>query len=188
MLPEQRNSPTAYRPECALDSDAADFYHLRGSAVAPLRAARRSLNQSEGHMCTGKNQTKEPALTFLEKVTGSRNFRAFDADSPRGWGIFMVAAPERGQDEFDDVIVPDLTYPDCVFRGQHATLFQWIPAGVEVEVDGKRLALNSLEDLEAIRTSCHMDDTCRGGCVMGCFCWSTDPLDQRCRKNPSRLA
>ncbi|MBB4429441.1 hypothetical protein GGD66_008043 [Bradyrhizobium sp. CIR48] len=66
-------------------------------------------------MSLGENQTSDEAL---------------DGQKPgdKGSGVFAVpdpTSPEQGA--FKKVIVSDITYPDCVRRGQNCMVYKWLP-------------------------------------------------------------
>jgi hypothetical protein len=43
-----------------------------------------------------------------------------------GTGIFLIPAPDKGILEYGGVIVPGISYIECVKRGQNCAGFKWI--------------------------------------------------------------
>lgn len=73
-------------------------------------------------MSLGENQTSEEAI---------HNQNPWD----EGSGIFAVpdpTSPEYGA--FRKIIVPDITYPECVRRGQNCMVFKWLPKRLDQEI------------------------------------------------------
>ena len=108
-----------------------------------------------------KNQTHEDALHFMKE----RKI----LNKELGIGLFMIPAPELGVLEYRRINVGDLSYPETVKRGENCKAFQWIPYGISMTSLNKTSTINSLEDFTSLEFNC--DDSCRGGCPMGCMCW-----------------
>ncbi|WP_152033718.1 hypothetical protein [Bradyrhizobium sp. DOA9] len=66
-------------------------------------------------MPLGENQTSE------ESIDGQK-------PGDKGTGIFAVPDPTSpGEGAFKKVVVPGITYPDCVRRGQNCIVYKWLP-------------------------------------------------------------
>jgi len=120
-----------------------------------------------------KNTTSDKVFAAL-KAAGT-NFRSA---SVTGIGLFVVAAPEKGVLEWKVVEVDGLSYDECMKRGANCESFQWVPKGLSTQIAGKSVTINSVADLAQLRGYC--DDSCRGGCPMGCVCFNNDVW---CRPN-----
>jgi hypothetical protein len=124
--------------------------------------------------CNGsKNQTPDVVFDGLKSAGVS-----FRDGSIVGIGVFVVPAPERGILEYRVVHVEGLSYDETMKRGSHCEAFQWIPQGVTFEAEGRSFSIEKTSDLEALASFCN--DSCRGGCPMGCVCFTGDV---RCRQN-----
>ena len=120
-----------------------------------------------------KNQTPDSVFTALSKA----GLKISSADV-LGIGLFVVPAPENGILEWKSVLVEDLTYDECMKRGENCEAFQWIPKGLATEVKGKEFTIQCTADVDQLLSYCN--DSCRGGCPMGCVCFGNDV---RCRPN-----
>ena len=66
-------------------------------------------------MAIGENQTASQAI---------RNVKPTD----QGSGVFAVPDPTiRESGAFTKIIVPGITYPECIRRGQNCIAFKWVP-------------------------------------------------------------
>jgi hypothetical protein len=126
-------------------------------------------------MC-GCNKNQTPVSVFESMIAAGANFRS---DEVKGIGLFVVPAPERGILEYRSVAVEGISYSECMKRGNNCEAFQWLPLGVKITHEQKSFTVNSLQDLEAMQ-SFDCNDSCRGGCPMGCTCFNNDVW---CRRN-----
>lgn len=120
-----------------------------------------------------KNQTPDQVFDALKASK-----TAYRSAAVTGIGIFVVPAPEKGILEWKVVEVSGLSYEECMKRGANCESFQWLPLGLTVQASGKSVTINSVVDLAPLRDLC--DDSCRGGCPMGCVCFNNDV---RCQRN-----
>ncbi|MHC6157660.1 hypothetical protein ACVSQB_38560 [Bradyrhizobium elkanii] len=70
-------------------------------------------------------------MSFAENQTSDE---AIDGQKPgdKGSGIFAVPDPASPiQGAFKKVIVTDITYPECVRRGQNCMVYKWLPKRVD---------------------------------------------------------
>lgn len=121
-----------------------------------------------------KNQTHEDVHTYIEKNSLVQSM--FDNSKPLlGVGLFLIPAPEVGILELKSIHVDNLSYSECVKRGQNCEAFKWIPHGMEFEHEGKRIKIKSADDLKPLDcTSKQCNSGPVKGCSNPCFCYSTD--------------
>lgn len=122
----------------------------------------------------GKNQT--PEAVFQSLIAAKVDFRD---DSVLGIGIFVVPAPERGILEYRTVTADRISYEECLKRGANCDGFQWLPLNVTIKHKNKSFSVRSLAHYEKIKPL-YCNDSCRGGCPMGCTCFGNDIY---CRPN-----
>lgn len=75
-----------------------------------------------GCSCGKKNQTPKDVFTHFTQKT-------IQKDS-LGTGLFLVPAPQIGILEVEVVIVQDLTYSECMKRGNMCVAYKWIPTTI----------------------------------------------------------
>lgn len=125
------------------------------------------------------NQTHDNVFQFLK--ASKRYDTAFTRDSEiRGFGLFVIPAPDLGILETRTLVVPDINYTECTKRAANCKAFQWIPSGMQVKEGGKDFVLSSSDDLRAYLEVLACDD-CKGGCKMGCNCSYSGQVN--CAKN-----
>lgn len=97
----------------------------------------------------GVNQTKRDSFDALKQAMDSA-----------GSGLFEVAAPELGPNQSKIVVVPELTYAECVKRGQNCFGFKWVAHSVMAHTA-----------LDAQRANDCMGVPCPDGdCPDPCYC------------------
>ena len=126
-------------------------------------------------MC-GCNKNQTPETVFEAIATSGHKLRS---EETLGLGLFIVPAPENGILEYREVLVDKLTYNECLKRGSHCEAFQWIPYGVSITDHGETFTIGSLKEFNEVRPL-YCNDSCRGGCPMGCTCFGNDT---HCRRN-----
>jgi hypothetical protein len=119
-----------------------------------------------------KNTTSEKVFAALKGAKID-----FRSSVVKGIGIFVVPAPEHGVLEWKTVEVDDISYSECKKRGANCESFQWIPKGITTTAGDKSVTINSIADLSVLRDYC--DDSCRGGCPMGCVCFNNEVVCHR---------
>lgn len=68
-----------------------------------------------------KNQTHPDWHTQL------RNLSLAPEQASLGTGIFILPNPMQSADAFQTVLVPDLSYEECIERGFNCIAFKWVP-------------------------------------------------------------
>ena len=146
--------------------------------VSQMRAKRAVLfvaQFKEILMCNcssgSKDQTKAAVFDYLE----SKGFNALGNNEIKGFGLFLIPAPEIGILETRTVTVDGLTYKETVKRGSNCLAFQWIPSGISHTLSsGKALAIQSPQDIDLVALDCTSSRCKPSGCPMGCFCYSNE--------------
>lgn len=106
-------------------------------------------------MCQQKNQTPRQAFEALAR---HRVTEGSDEKFP-GTGLFAVPDPEKSGRVKRVVAVRDITYSECVRRGELCISFKWIPT-----------TLQSYDDLMKQRAGCSGYCNNNDDCAFGCLC------------------
>ncbi|MDJ0023617.1 MAG: hypothetical protein E7G42_01020 [Serratia marcescens] len=105
---------------------------------------------------TKRNQTEE--RWTAPHILGTNGF-------DKGVGVFAVADPESDEpDALKKIVIEDLSYQDCLTRGENCIAFKWLPNKV-VAVVGGASGLTSMCDGLPCSGSCLGNSTCM--CVRG---------------------
>lgn len=124
-------------------------------------------------MCTCANNQKDQTRKEVFDFIGTKKLDIFSGkNSPKGFGLFLVPAPDKGILEFKTVYVENLTYQETVKRGHHCVAFQWIPKGITAKTKtAGNLKIMSTNDIIRI-LDCTSSRCKPSGCPMGCWCYS----------------
>lgn len=117
--------------------------------------------------CNKNTTVKEVFESLVDAGQSTRN------PTMLGIGLFVIPAPENGILEWKVVAVDNILYRECVKRGSNCESFQWIPKGISVKLNLPGITatiINNIDDLKKLQDFCSRD-SCRGGCIMGCFCF-----------------
>jgi len=117
--------------------------------------------------CNSKDQTPKEVVDFLNE----KGIDVF-SEKTQGIGMFIIPAPDLGIMETRVMLVDNLSYKECAKRGNTCEGFKWIPKGYSFTHGSERklVTISSMEDLKNASFNCN--NACRGGCPMGCHCYS----------------
>ena len=124
--------------------------------------------------CSKKNHTRQEVYTFIKS-------EKLNISTAKGYGLFLVPAPEKGAFETRKIAVDDLTLKETAIRGKHCIAFEWIPQGIEVPEIGSRQKFTvtsidhvkrmTLDDWDCDNYPCPAGTMCP---AFGCYCSTGD--------------